>query len=602
MGVRTDPMGVITDDARHSRLSRLASRLSEGGTHARASITHLKSKQRSFPSIDAMLSQIGFGCYTAVLVLALSLAQMAMSLNTNLLSFLMPCAGAAFQVDITAYGTLGTIYNTASYFATPIFGAIADSRGRRTAVVLSVVIMGVAGGGAATSQSWLALCLWMGLMGVGLGGVMVPFDLLSEVAPPKQRGAVLNLTNWFWCAGSILVLVAAWFSVGSLAPGFPPSSWEPWRVLVLMVVTPVLFALVLTPALVESPHWLVEQGRCDEAMAVLEKIARLNCRPPISGDAGLGDSLLTARLSARPSAGLRDSLLDLVADDGADADVGAGAGGVTARLDPGAVRLSRLSQGVSMSARANHERAAATPAERAARLCLKPLGLGGAVDILAEPALRQRALTHWLLWLIAGFGWAGTVYFQTFILGNNGSGSDDAGDAGSGPTNASSAFACDFDYTAQLPVLASELPGTLLVQLVVDSPRGPFGLWGGRRGVQICAFTVLATSSATMALGVGVIGSTAVTVLAALSRFSLAAGNSAMWIAAPEMYPTRVRGLGANTAFLFNVMGCIPASNWVYSGLPGWLIGAVIAAANLSVAVIASFLPETAGIGFDEDH
>jgi hypothetical protein len=127
---------------------------------------------------------------------------------------------------------------------------------------------------------------------------------------------------------------------------------------------------VLTPALVESPHWLVEQGRCDEAMAVLEKIARLNCRPPISGDAGLGDSLLSARLSARPSAGLRDSLLDLVADDGADADVGAGAGGVTARLDPGAVRLSRLSQGVSMSARANHERAAAIGVGKQARIVL----------------------------------------------------------------------------------------------------------------------------------------------------------------------------------------------------------------------------------------
>jgi hypothetical protein len=115
-------MGVITDDARHSRLSRLASRLSEGGTHARASITHLKSKQRSFPSIDAMLSQIGFGCYTAVLVLALSLAQMAMSLNTNLLSFLMPCAGAAFQVDITAYGTLGTIW--ASFGMTAYYMAL----------------------------------------------------------------------------------------------------------------------------------------------------------------------------------------------------------------------------------------------------------------------------------------------------------------------------------------------------------------------------------------------------------------------------------------------------------------------------------------------
>lgn len=64
--------------------------------------------------------------------------------------------------------------------------------------------------------------------------------------------------------------------------------------------------------------------------------------------------------------------------------------------------------------------------------------------------------------------------------------------------------------------------------------------------------------------------------------------------------PTRVRGLGANTAFLFNVMGCIPASNWVYSDLDEWVIGLGIAAANLIVAGIAAFLPETAGVGFDE--
>ncbi len=594
-------------DLRLSRLSRVSRAMSEGGTPARASLTHSKSKARNFPSVDALLGQIGLGCFTALIVTALSLAQMAQSLNTNLLSYLMPCAGAALHVESNAYGLLGTAFNTASYFSTPLFGAIADSRGRRPAVVLSVLTMAVAGSGAATSQSWLALCLWMALMGVGLGGTMVPFDLLSELAPPDRRGAILNLTNWFWCGGTVLVLFAAWFTVGSWVPGLLPAAWERWRVLVLTVVTPVLLSLLLTPLLVESPHWLVEQGRYDEAMSVLERLARLNGRPPLRADAGLRDSLL----SVRPSA---------LTDDGAAASASA--------VLP--------SQG-GAPAHASHERAshadgaAEGPVTRAARLCLRPLGLGGALDILVEPGLRRRAVVHWLLWLVAGFGWAGLVYFQTFILGST--------DVSADGTNASAVPACDFDYVAQLPVLASELPGTLLVQLVVDAPRGPAGLLGGRRGVQIVAFMVCAGAGAVMALGVGIIGTAGVTVFGVVSRFALAAGNSAMWIAAvedgalkptttvasslvrlrcahrsdgadrlggrfppwqPEMYPTRVRGLGANTAFLFNVLGCIPASNWVYSGLPSWLIGAVIAVANLVVAVLAGFLPETAGIGFDE--
>ena len=139
------------------------------------------------------------------------------------------------------------------------------------------------------------------------------------------------------------------------------------------------------------------------------------------------------------------------------------------------------------------------------------------------------------------------------------------------------------------------------MQLVVDSPRGPHGLLGGRRGVQMLAFSLCALSGAAMSLGVPVIGEAGVTGFGVVSRFALAAGNAAMWIAAPEMYPTRVRGLGANTAFLFNVLGCIPASNWVYSGMDTWLIGGAIAIANLGVAVLAAFLPETAGIGFDDD-
>ena len=100
--------------------------------------------------------------------------------------------------------------------------------------------------------------------------------------------------------------------------------------------------------------------------------------------------------------------------------------------------------------------AAETGCVRAARLCLKPLGLGGAVEICVDASLRRRALVHWLLWLVAGFGWAGLVYFQTFILGDA---ANAGGAASANVTNASAVPECQFDYAAQLPVLASELPG-----------------------------------------------------------------------------------------------------------------------------------------------
>lgn len=84
-----------------------------------------------------------------------------------------------------------------------------------------------------------------------------------------------------------------------------------------------------------------------------------------------------------------------------------------------------------------------------------------------------------------------------------------------------------------------------------------------------------------------------------LSRAALAAANSAMWVAAPEMYPTAIRGVGANTAFLFNVLGSVPASYFVYSDLPRGMVAAGVCAANLLAAALAFALPETAGAALD---
>ena len=74
------------------------------------------------------------------------------------------------------------VYNN-RYF----WGPVADIFGRRKAFIGAASIISAAGlaSGLAPSYAWL-LAL-RGLVGFGLGGSSVPFDLLAEFCPPKQR-------------------------------------------------------------------------------------------------------------------------------------------------------------------------------------------------------------------------------------------------------------------------------------------------------------------------------------------------------------------------------------------------------------------------------
>ena len=57
--------------------------------------------------------------------------------------------------------------------------------------------------------------------------------------------------------------------------------------------------------------------------------------------------------------------------------------------------------------------------------------------------------------------------------------------------------------------------------------------------------------------------------------------------------------VGANTAFLANVIGSVPASWVVYGSLPRWAVAASIGLANILAGVLALTLPETAGIDLE---
>ena len=228
--------------------------------------------------VDKALDAAGFGCFQLVTIPACGLAAMSQSLQTNLLSFLQPCAGAAFGVPAQASAILASANFATSCLSTPVFGILADVRGRKWTTMVAVVVMASAGCLSACAPSFGALCAAQVVAGIGMGGAMVPFDLLAELSPPATRGAVVNVSAWFWAAGTMLVILSAWLVLDApvALSGDPTWSVAPWRLLVLAVNMPVLLAAAALPWLPESPYWLVSQGRRGSARRVLARMAQLN--------------------------------------------------------------------------------------------------------------------------------------------------------------------------------------------------------------------------------------------------------------------------------------------------------------------------------------
>lgn len=104
------------------------------------------------------------------------------------------------------------------------------------------------------------------LIGVGLSwATMAAPVLITELAFPTHRAPITGLYNSSWYLGSI---VAAWVTYGT----FPINSTWSWRIPSVLQGIPAVLQLVLVFLIIpESPRWLIDHGKADEARRVLSK-------------------------------------------------------------------------------------------------------------------------------------------------------------------------------------------------------------------------------------------------------------------------------------------------------------------------------------------
>jgi putative MFS transporter len=153
---------------------------------------------------------------------------------------------------------------TGLFIGTSVFSFIADKYGRRAIFTFSMLWYCVATVVMAFQNDGYTVSLWRLIAGIGIGVELVTIDTyISELIPRHVRGRAFAVNQFVqFCAVPIVAFTA--FEVVPIEIAGLPG----WRWLVLLGSVGALFVWFLRRGVPESPRWLIQQGRLDEAEAV----------------------------------------------------------------------------------------------------------------------------------------------------------------------------------------------------------------------------------------------------------------------------------------------------------------------------------------------
>ncbi|KAG7230874.1 hypothetical protein INR49_024901 [Caranx melampygus] len=239
------------------------------------------SAQRGLTYEEAV-EEAGFGLFHWLLLVVCGWANASDAVEILCVSFLLPTARCDLLLSSSDMGLLTASIFLGMMVGGYIWGYLADRRGRRRVLVVSLTVNGVFGGLASIAPKfWLFLLLRL-ISGIGVGGsIPVIFSYFSEFMPRLKRGRMISALATFWMAGNILAAGLAWLVIPRTWAHFylGPLDFQSWRLFVVLCSVPSLTsALIFKLFMPESPKFLMEAGQEKEAIYVFRLMFDLNMR------------------------------------------------------------------------------------------------------------------------------------------------------------------------------------------------------------------------------------------------------------------------------------------------------------------------------------
>jgi putative MFS transporter len=142
-------------------------------------------------------------------------------------------------------------------------GYLSDRFGRKFMYMTDIILYALfALTSALSNDFWLLVVARVGL-GYAIGADQaLSFTIIAEFAPKKVRGK-LNASTWImWTVASASAYILSYVLN-------PILHQETWRVVFALALIPSLIVLIGRRKLPESPRWLIQHGRVEEARAAI---------------------------------------------------------------------------------------------------------------------------------------------------------------------------------------------------------------------------------------------------------------------------------------------------------------------------------------------
>lgn len=228
--------------------------------------------------IAARLDRLPSSSYLWRLVFLLSLGaffEIYDLLMTGYVSPLIIQAGIFVEGNRGAFGLsdqagFASVTFAGLFVGTMVFGFVADRFGRRAVFTYALLWYAAATAVMACQGTASGIFLWRFVAGIGLGVEMITIDaFIAELVNKDLRGKAFAFNQGVMFCAVPVVAFLSWALRGAA-----PMGVAGWRWVVLFPVLGAFIVWWIRRELPESPRWLVQHGRLQEAEVVVADIER----------------------------------------------------------------------------------------------------------------------------------------------------------------------------------------------------------------------------------------------------------------------------------------------------------------------------------------
>lgn len=174
--------------------------------------------------------------------------------------------GHSLEPSTTESALIGVAALVGLFFGGLVFGYVTDKVGRKAMYTIDLLVLIVASILSAFVTDARLLIVLRFIIGVAVGAdYPIATAFLTEWLPTKGRAARLGELFVWWYVGATVAAI-----VGLAINAYGGS--QSWRWVLASAAVPGLFFLLLRRDSHESPRWLINRGRVEEAEAVIKSV------------------------------------------------------------------------------------------------------------------------------------------------------------------------------------------------------------------------------------------------------------------------------------------------------------------------------------------